>query len=306
MRLFVCTVVFAACAHPAAVERPAPAEPDFQYDTHAPLDVQQDGEPRRWDTVEIQPISYASPRGGRVPALLVTPDPPGAARPAVIFQHGMGQLDKTELLPDAILVARAGGIALLVDAPDQRPPAARTVDYSDHAHDRELWEHATVDLRRAIDVLAARTDVDPERIGFAGHSFGASQGAILAAIEPRIRAAALIAPGDLTRAIRESTAAAMVALRAQVPRRALEGYLAEMAPLDASRFLRRAPATTAVLLQFGAYDTGTSQRTDDEFAAASTARTESRRYPTGHYIVSIEAARDRLAFLARELGLGRS
>lgn len=299
MRHLVC-LALCACAAPPRPASPPPAAPDFGYDAHAALDLRDDGAAERWDTIAIQRLSFASPRGGRVPALLVTPVEPGERRAAVLFQHGMGQLDKTELLPDAVLVARAGGIALLVDAPDQRPGAER---YADHQNDRELWEHAAVDLRRAVDVLVARTDIDAARIGFCGHSFGASEGAILAAVEPRIHAVALIAPGDLTRAIRESTAPPMVALRAHVPPRALEGYLGEMAPLDASRFLARVPATTSVLLQFGAYDAGTSERADAELAARSTGRTEQHRYPTGHFIVSIDAARDRLAFFVRELQL---
>jgi hypothetical protein len=113
----------------------------------------------------------------------------------------------------------------------------------------------------------------------------------------------LIAPGDLTRAIRASQAEAMVGIRARIPRAALEGYIAEMEPLDASHFVERISPTTAVLLQFGAYDAGSSRQTDADLAARSRGRTETRTYPTGHFIVSIDAARDRLAFLARELAL---
>ncbi len=262
------------------------------------------GSPRVWGEVSIESLTYASPRGGRVTALIATRPTAGATRrPAIVLQHGMGQLDKTELLPDAVALAELGGIALVIDAPDQRPAALRTVDYADHGNDRELWEHAAVDLRRAIDVLAARADVDAARIGFVGHSFGASQGAIVAAVDPRVRAVVLIAPGDLTRAIRESTAEPMVALRARVPPRALAGYLAELAPFDASRFLGRIPATTALLMQFGAYDSGTTEAANRELAAVSTARTEVRTYPTGHFITSVAASRDRAAFLARELAL---
>lgn len=301
----------AACAAKPAPQTPspppaAPSPPravDFTYDATQPLDVQPDGAPDAWGDIEIQRLSYASPRGGRVPALLVAPHAASGRRPAVIFQHGMGFLDKTELLPDAILVARAGGIAILVDAPDQRPARFRKLDYASHEHDDELWEHTAVDLRRAVDVLAARPDVDTEHVGFVGHSFGATQGAILAAIEPRIHAFVLVGAGDFTRGIREGQTEAMIALRANVPPRALAGYLSAMEVFDATRYLRKVPATTALLLQFGAYDASTSKPTDDEFAAASTGRTTTRRYATGHFITSVAAARDRLEFLADELHL---
>ncbi|NVB81714.1 MAG: hypothetical protein HOV81_25185 [Kofleriaceae bacterium] len=301
----------AACASQPAPQKPspppaAPSPPravDFAYDASQPLDVQLEGTPDAWGDIEIQRLTYASPRGGRVTALVVAPHAVSGRRPAVIFQHGMGLLDKTELLPDAILVARAGGIALLVDAPDQRPEALRTLDYASHEHDDELWEHTAVDLRRAVDVLAARPDVDAEHLGFVGHSFGASQGAILAGIEPRIHAFVLVGAGDFTRGIREGQTEALVGLRKKVPPPALAGFLSSMEVFDATRYLGKAPATAAVLLQFGAYDAGTSQRADDELAAASTARTTTRRYPTGHFITSVAAARDRIEFLADELHL---
>jgi dienelactone hydrolase len=293
-----------AAPPPAA---PPPAAPtravDFTYDASQPLDVQLDGAPDAWDSIEIQRLSYASPRGGRVPALLVVPHGVSGRRPAVIFQHGMGFLDKTELLPDAILVARAGGVALLVDAPDQRPEKLRMFDYAKHEHDDELWEHAAVDLRRAVDVLAARPDVDAQHLGFVGHSFGGTQGAILSAIEPRIHAFVLVGAGDFTRGIREGQTEALIAVRRNVPPRALEGFLSSMAVFDSTRYLRKAPASAAVFMQFGAYDAGTSQRADDELAAASTARTTTRRYPTGHFITSPEAVHDRIQFLVEELHL---
>jgi hypothetical protein len=44
----------------------------FDYDSKAPLDVQEAGVEQRGD-VAIHDISYASPKGGRVPAYLVVP-----------------------------------------------------------------------------------------------------------------------------------------------------------------------------------------------------------------------------------------
>jgi hypothetical protein len=44
----------------------------FDYDSKAPLDVQEAGVEQRGE-VTIHDISYASPKGGRVPAYLVVP-----------------------------------------------------------------------------------------------------------------------------------------------------------------------------------------------------------------------------------------
>lgn len=295
-------------ASPNAGAAPAPSRaPDFTYDTAAAHDIRVVGALDRWGDVVISQITFASPRGGRVPAFVVSPaDVNGARLPAVILQHGMGAVDKSNLLPDAIVLARAGAIALLPDAPDQRPAAMRTLEYAGHEHDPELWEQAAVDVRRAVDVLIARDDVDPERIGFVGHSFGSSVGAILAAVEPRIRALVLIAPGAYTSSVREGQTAGLIALRKNVPKRALEGYLATMEPLDAPRWLAKAPKETNVLLQVAAYDPGVPKRAIDALVASSTATTELRRYPSGHFITSPSSMRDRLAFLGRVLHLPRA
>jgi fermentation-respiration switch protein FrsA (DUF1100 family) len=52
-----------------------------------------------------------------------------------------------------------------------------------------------VDNRRAIDYLETRQDVDAERVALLGVSMGGIFGSILAAVEPRIDAAALIVAG---------------------------------------------------------------------------------------------------------------
>ena len=55
----------------------AQLKPLYDYDQKAPLDLKESGVTTR-DGVQIHEISYASPRGGRVPASLFVP--PGKAR----------------------------------------------------------------------------------------------------------------------------------------------------------------------------------------------------------------------------------
>ncbi len=61
--------------------------------------------------------------------------------------------------------------------------------------ERDLVIQQTKDLRRSIDYLEMRPDIDRERLGFYGISDGARSGLILLAQEPRIRAAVLAAGG---------------------------------------------------------------------------------------------------------------
>src|SRR4051794_21759736 len=51
-----------------------------------------------------------------------------------------------------------------------------------------------VDLRRAIDLLRARDDVDPKRIALVGYSLGAQATALTAGVEDRLSGVVLQAP----------------------------------------------------------------------------------------------------------------
>ena len=85
-------------------------------------------------------------------------------------------------------VVLKGYIERLRPAGDVRPSPA-TVEYFDRIKNR------ITDLRRGLDYLESRQDVDASRIAFFGPSAGAQIGLILAAIEPRYRAVVLVGSG---------------------------------------------------------------------------------------------------------------
>ena len=51
------------------------------------------------------------------------------------------------------------------------------------------------DLSRSIDYLETRPDIDHRRLAYEGYSAGAAMGAILPAVENRIKAVVLLSPG---------------------------------------------------------------------------------------------------------------
>ena len=147
------------------------------------------------DGVLIHDIEYVSPKGGRVPAFLVAPDGPGPFA-AVILLHGAPS-DRSSLLDYGIDLARTGAVTLLIDAPFARLSTNRQgtgpVTFTDQ--DRLEQIQLIVDLRRGVDLLMSRPEVDADRIGFIGISYGASIGGLLAGVESRIKAYVL-AMGD--------------------------------------------------------------------------------------------------------------
>jgi dienelactone hydrolase len=62
--------------------------------------------------------------------------------------------------------------------------------------ERNRTVQGVVELRRAVDLLQSLPQVDDDRIGFVGYSAGARTGAILAGVEPRIRAFVFMSGGE--------------------------------------------------------------------------------------------------------------
>jgi uncharacterized protein len=60
-------------------------------------------------------------------------------------------------------------------------------------NEAETFRPLVVNARRALDLLAARADVDRDRLGLVGFSLGAQTAAILAGDEPRLKAVGIVA-----------------------------------------------------------------------------------------------------------------
>jgi predicted esterase len=68
-------------------------------------------------------------------------------------------------------------------------------DQTDAVRTQREWIERRFDLGRTIDYLETRTDIDAERIGYVGLSFGAAHATPLLALEPRLKTAILIGGG---------------------------------------------------------------------------------------------------------------
>jgi hypothetical protein len=155
----------------------------FDDDATTPLGVKEVSVKQR-DSVSIHGITYVSPNGGEVPAYLVVPKGQGKFA-AILWGHWLMPNSPTsnreEFLNEAVACAPAGVISLLIDAPQARPgfkPNPNPV----------LIARQVIDLRRGVDLLLSRSDVDPARIAYVGHSWDAGTGAILDAVDKRFAA----------------------------------------------------------------------------------------------------------------------
>jgi dienelactone hydrolase len=262
----------------------------FDYDRSAPLGFRDRGPVNRGYPIQVRDVSYASPRGGRVSAYLV--EPPGKGPfPAVLYLHGSGE-DRTRLVVPAAWLAARGAVGLAIDSafvqasgPAPADPVARL------ERERDLTAQTVVDLRRGVDLLASLPQVDSKRIGFVGYSAGAKIGAILAGVEPRIRAYDLMSGGSPP--LDSFVSAAPADLRGPIRR-----VLGQVDPL---RYVGRArPA--ALFFQDGLADTIVPHAQLAALAAAGSEPKRIRWYRADHSL-DAQAFREQLAWLTHELGI---
>lgn len=272
------------------------------YDSAMPLGLREEDEPREEDGATVHDVSWLSPFGGRVSAWLVVPEGDGPFA-GLVYLHG-SETWRDDFLDEALAMAHGGAISLVLDAPfarrgDDRRPAL--LAFEDPEAERAMTAQAVVDVRRAYDVLAARGDVDPERIGFVGHSWGASLGVVLAAVDPRPSALVLITGRPSWTGFLSASDEEWVAReRERAGAEAWDRYLRLMAPLDAMAEIGNIDASR-LYLQYGTADAVVPTDVSAELIdAASGARSD--LYDAGHALDEAATA-DRAGWLVARLGL---
>jgi dienelactone hydrolase len=221
---------------------------------------------------------------GEVSALLVeaTSAPP---RAGLLFLHwGFG--DRTSFAREADAYASAGATSLLIDAPGFGGRSGPRVGSRDARAVRAYAEQQLGELERALDFLCAQPGVDPARIGYVGHSLGATIAPAFLARAPRVRAAVLMAgTGTLSRLWLQG--------RNEEGSRSLED-------LDGVRCLSRVSAS--LLLQFGERDEFIT-RADAEAQIAAAREPKRVCWYDADHALGAPALQDRGRWLAEQLQL---
>ncbi len=260
----------------------------FQYDAALPPPVAEMNVERR-DGVSIHGLRYTAER--TVDAYLVVPDGDGP-HAAVLFVHPAPG-DRSTFLDEARNLARLGTVSLLVDAPWTRERAqAWGMALADPAQAVREHAAAVIALRRGLDLLAARRDVDAGRLGFVGHSIGALMGGILSGIEKRVRAYVLMAGSG-------SFTDVAVLNMPDLEGAALERYRRAMDPIDPIFYVPHA-APAALLFQFGLQDAFFPREKSLAFFEQASDPKAIRWYEAGHYL-NDEARRERVEWLTDQL-----
>jgi dienelactone hydrolase len=149
------------------------------------------------------PVVTALPQNNTVPAEYYVPSgwrPGDARRPAVIAVHILdGNMELVRLT--CTMLATHGVPAILFKLPYYGERGGAEGPHAMEADPRMLVEaigQALEDVRRTVDMLTSRPEVDAQRIGITGISLGGIVAATAAETEPRLsRAMLILAGGDL-------------------------------------------------------------------------------------------------------------
>jgi dienelactone hydrolase len=274
----------------------------FDYDSHQPLDI-HDKSLKEFGCGVIHDITYVSPSGGLVSAYQIVPTGKGPFA-GVVFGH-WGNGTRGEFIPEAKTYACAGVISILPDYSWERPrPWHSEID--DFAHpdlDRRTRIATVIEMRRAIDLLLSRTDVDSNRVAYVGHSFGAQWGAMLTAVDRRLKTSVLMAgAAEEADMLMRSDNPQLVELRATLPKGQLETYLNVLEDVNAINYVRYAQPTP-LLLQFANFEQYFDRASMERYAAAATEPKTVLFYDSAHDLNDPQASKDRFAWLTNQLAL---
>jgi predicted esterase len=298
--LLACVLVAAGCggseeasrqaAQPPPATLPAELHNLYDYDNSAPFDVQEVKSEQK-EGAAVHDLSYAGPNG-RITAFFVVPDGNGPF-PAVLFMPGAPGARFT-FYTEAVALAQHGIASLLPDPPYARPPIEDVVEFKPSDKDGIVQE--IVEMRRGIDFLVSREEVDPSRLGYVGFSWGGSLGADFAAVERRVGSFVLMSAiprlsADMRQLAEERGATGELA-----------AYEESMKPIDAVSYLPHV-APNALFLQFGSQDTRPSPAMGKDVEAAASSPKQAKWYEGGHEL-NDHALAERDDWLVERLSAG--
>ena len=235
----------------------------------------------------LERVTFSAAYGQeRVTVYLYLPKKGQPPYQTVLFMPGSGAWDArttfAQVNPQFSFLVRSGRAVAFPIYKGSYERSSYEYNGGDNLKSTSLWRDYVIyfskDLRRTVDYLATRTDIDPGKIGFFGHSRGAALSPMMLVPEPRIKVAALWIPGLYLEQVAAEVDAINFAPRVTIPVLQLNG-----------RYDYNFPDESSSLPFFNALGTPADQR---------------RRvvYDTGHNLPPNESFRETLDWFDRYLG----
>jgi AraC-like DNA-binding protein/dienelactone hydrolase len=253
------------------------------------LDTKIEFQPQETKDYEIEIVSYSASYGNdRIIASLYLPKNIKPPYQTIIFFPGGGAIKKGEIINNThfkhLKFLVKNGRALII------PAYFGTYDRFDSTTAKimkgersigyiEIVEKLIKDIRRSIDYLETREDIDNSKIGYFGVSWGARLGLIIPAVEDRIKVSVL-ALGGLPKDLKSK----------------------KFAPIDELNYITR--IYTPVLMLNGRYDYIFPYEITIKpaYDLLGTSKKKLRTYDTDHFVPLTEFMKESLIWLDEHLG----
>ncbi len=180
-------------------ETTLPVSEYYAYDRQMPLD---DSVRPVTDTTayDLYYVTYRSVHDRQVTALLSVPVGRERPLPVVLLLHGLGDRKTVDYVEAGNRYFLDAGYAVMridICCHGDRKTQEWEFDLTgpNRYRTREMMSQTVFDLRRALDFLATRPEVDTSRIGFFGISLGGIIGTIFCGVDDRVRVPVIVLAG---------------------------------------------------------------------------------------------------------------
>jgi dienelactone hydrolase len=214
----------------------------------------------------LEKVTFAAAYGQeRVTLFLYLPKQGQPPYQTVLFMPGSGAWDQhtpfASVNPQFSFLIRSGRAVAFPIYKGSYERSNNEYSGGDQLKSTNLWRDYVIyfskDIRRTVDYLATRREIDSDKIGFLGFSRGAALSPMVLVAEPRIKVAALWIPGLYLEQIAAEVDAINFAPRVTIPVLQLSGRYDYNFPEDSSSIpFFRALGTPADRKRRVAYDTG--------------------------------------------------
>ncbi|MBA3868096.1 MAG: hypothetical protein H0X30_02995 [Anaerolineae bacterium] len=293
-------LVFILLADPLLAQDTKPLSPKeiatvFDYDPTTPLDINDVGKETRGNVI-IRDITFSSPGTEQpISAYLIAPAASGTDYAGVLYVHWYEPKAKTsnrtQFVDEAVKMAEKGTVSLLVSTMWSDPKwfnvRKQDGDYQDAVNQ-------VIALRRGLDVLLAQPGVNPKRIAYVGHDFGAMYGSVMAGAENRVQSYVLIAgtPSFYDWFVFNNALAGDE----------LTAYQAKIGSIDPIQMIKTVK-DAGFFFQFGEVDGYVPRETAVEFYMAAPDPKRIATYTSDHDMEHDIIQTDRMAWLTERLNL---
>jgi serine/threonine protein kinase/dienelactone hydrolase len=191
----------------------------------------------------IEKVSYAAAYGDeRIPAYLVLPKRAKPPYQVIVYFPGSGVIQRRTNPAaadfDRINFVARSGRALLYPVYKSTHERGDAIT-NDYPSTTAVWRDHMVmwskDVGRSVDYLRGRPDIDKERIGYMGYSWGAGMAPLFLAVEPRLSLALLNVGGFYLQAALPEADPVNFAPRVRIPVLMLNGRFDFFFPTETSQ-----------------------------------------------------------------------